>query len=534
MGIVRIAPIAAAVIVAAGLPAFGDPAAADPSPLVRTDKGVVRGEARQGHRLFQGIPFAAPPVGALRWRPPQPARPWKGVYDATSPRSQCAQLASPFGGSTGTYGEDCLYLNVTVPEHAKGRRLPVMVWIHGGDNVMGNGSIYNAAKLARQGGVVVVTINYRLGVLGGLAHPGLETGPDRRLQAGNYGLLDQQAALRWVRRNITAFGGNPGNVTVFGESAGSANTCANLASPVSAGLFHRAIPQSYACDTPTRTEAKAEADAVTLAKAVGCETASPAASVRCLRALPARRLMEAFQAANMGAYPVAGGDHVLPLQPREAIRRGRFNRVPVMHGNTMDEMRLFVGFLYPRPITVAQYEGIVRELYGAKAGKVLARYPASRYSEPRIALATLMTDAPGPLSTCSHSRTLGMFARAGVPTYGYQFADRTAPPLLKVPGFPKGAEHGTELTYLFHGLLGDLNAAQRRLSDRMVAYWTSFAHHGRPIARHAPHWPRFRTSKDVLSLAPGRGGIRATDTAARSHCGFWASIGWPELAIPND
>ncbi|NVI88625.1 carboxylesterase family protein [Actinomadura sp. BRA 177] len=232
-------PLLASVLLLAGAaPAVAQARPSHAPAVVRTDLGPVRGQAHPGYRIFQGIPYAAPPTGNLRWRPPQPARPWHGMYDATSPRSQCAQLAPPYGGET-TYGEDCLYLNVTTP--ARARRLPVMVWVHGGSNTTGSGSAYNAAKLAVDGDVVVVTINYRLGPLGWLAHPGLETGADRRYQAGNYGLLDQQAALRWVQRNARTFGGDPRNVTLFGESAGAADSCANLVSPSAAGLFHKVI-----------------------------------------------------------------------------------------------------------------------------------------------------------------------------------------------------------------------------------------------------------------------------------------------------
>jgi para-nitrobenzyl esterase len=511
---VRLIP-AAAILLLTTLPA--SPAAADPgsAALVRTDKGVVRGEVLQDHRAFRGIPFAEPPVGELRWKAPRPAEPWPGIRDATVPGSQCAQLGTVYGGQT-TYVEDCLYLNVTTP--LRGRRLPVMVWVHGGNNVSGAGAAYNAAKLAVKGDVVVVTVNYRLSVFGWLAHPALEAG--ERYQAGNYGLLDQQAALRWVRRNIAAFGGDPGNVTLFGESAGSADTCANLASPTAAGLFHKAIAQSYSCGYPTRTERAAETSATAFAQSVGCAADATA----CLRALPVKTLLEAYQEQN--PYPVAGGDHVLPVQPRAAIASGRFNRVPVVHGNTLDEMRLFVSLIYPQPITVEQYEAIVRESYGAAADQVLARYPATNYPDPRIALATMQTDFGTPLSTCGHLDALELFARAGVPAYAYQFADRTAPPLVDVPGFEEGAEHAAELPYLFPGLFGGpLNAEQARLSDAMVAYWTSFARDGRPKAAQAPHWPRFRSSGDVLNLAPGPGGIRPVDTAQRSDCAFWESLG---------
>jgi para-nitrobenzyl esterase len=313
-------------------------------------------------------------------------------------------------------------------------------------------------------------------------------------------------------------------VTLFGESAGAADSCANLVSPSAAGLFHRVIPQSFSCATPVRTETSAETDAVTLAKAVNCYKGSPAANAACLRAVPVKTLLDTFDAEGMSAGPVAGGDRVLPLQPAAAIEQGRFNRVPVMHGNTLDEMRLFVSLYYPRPITAAQYETIVRSTYGTDADAVLARYPASDYPDPRIALATIQTDAGGALSSCLHQDAFQLFKRAGVPVYAYQFADRTAPPLIDVPGFEEGAEHATELTFLFPGLLGDLNREQQRLSDTMVAYWTSFAHNGRPRAHHAPHWPRFRSPDDVLSLAPGPGGIHRTDTTKTSNCSFWNSL----------
>lgn len=527
-----VAPFLSAVPATAA-PSPGGPSSGEPSAVVRTDKGLVRGLERRDHRLFQGVPYARPPLGELRWRPSQDARPWGGVYDATVPRGQCAQLAEPYGGET-SYGEDCLYLNVTAPDRRRSTgvrgagRLPVMIWLHGGGNVTGNGGVYDAAKLAVRGDVVVVTVNYRLGALGWLAHPALESGADRRYQAGNYGLLDQQAALRWVRRNIAAFGGDPGNVTLFGESAGSADTCANLVSPTAAGLFHKAVPQSYGCTAPAREEPAAQADGLRLAASVGCPSAGPPAqTVACLRAKPVKALLDAFRAAGMEAGPVAGGDRVLPLQPAKAFDQGRFNRMPVMHGNTLDEMRLFIALSYPRPITASQYEAVIRGTFTGDADKVLARYPAASYAEPRIALATVHTDFGGPLSTSLHQEAFQALRHAGVPVYAYQFADRTAPPLVDVPGFDEGAEHATELTYLFPGLLGELNAGQRRLSDAMVAYWTSFARDGRPQGDGAPRWPRFHSAGDVLSLAPGPGGIRTTDTAERSNCAFWDSLRSP-------
>jgi para-nitrobenzyl esterase len=521
--LIAIPLLASAIALTGAVPAAAQQGGRDPSAVVRTDLGPVRGQVADGYRLFQGIPFAAPPTGKLRWRPPQPARAWKGVYDATSPSEQCAQLPAPYGGPT-SYAEDCLYLNVTTPDSARKRRLPVMVWVHGGGNVTGAGDIYNAAKLATDGDVVVVTVNYRLGPFGWLAHQGLEAGADGRYQTGNYGLLDQQAALRWVQRNAAAFGGDARNVTVFGESAGAQDACALLASPTAKGLFQKVIAQSYTCTAPARTEESAEDEGAALAEAVGCDKGSPAANTACLRAVPVKTLLETFEAKGLNVGPVAGGDHVLPLQPADAIAQGRINRVPVMHGNTLDEWRLFVSLSFPEPITAAQYEDIVRSTYGAAADAVLARYPASAYDDPRLALAAVQTDSNEVLSSCAHQDAFRQLKRAGVPVYAYQFADRTAPPILDVPGFDEGAMHASELTYLFPGLLGELNPRQERLSDAMVGYWTSFAHDGRPQARHAPQWPRFRSAGDVLYLAPGNGGIHPTDTEKSANCAFWSSV----------
>jgi para-nitrobenzyl esterase len=481
------------------------------STVVATDAGLVRGSVDGEVRRFQNIPFARPPVGELRWRPPRPAKPWTGVRDATTPAPQCAQLAPVYGGAT-SFGEDCLYLNVTTPANA--RRLPVMVWLHGGGNVTGRASVYDGATLAADGDVVVVTVNYRLGVFGWLAHPGFESSGQ---QAGNYGLLDQQAALRWVARNAHAFGGDPGNVTLFGESAGSEDTCANLVSPAARGLFHRAIPQSYACGWPMRDEQTAEHQAARVAETVGCADAA------CLRGLDAETLLDAFASTGAAAGPVAG-NALLPRQPAEAIESGRFNRMPVMHGNTIDEMRLFVSIGFPTEITAAQYEGVIRANFGQAADAVLARYPVTAYPTPRIALSTVQSDFGSPLSTCSHLEAYERLDDAGVPVYAYQFADRAAPPLLDVPDFDEGAEHASELTYLWPGLLGALSPDQQRLSEVMVAYWTSFAHRGRPQAPQAPRWPEFDRAAQTLSLDTGHDGVAPKDVSVASGCEFWAGL----------
>ena len=448
-------------------------------------------------------------------------QPWTGVRDATEPGEQCAQLARR--GNRESFGEDCLYLNVATPSGGNTRRdrLPVMVWIHGGSFVFGAGANYDPSKLVLQGDVVVVTINYRLGPLGFLAHPALSAEQPGN-GSGNLALQDQQAALRWVRANARAFGGDPRKVTVFGESAGAAAVCANLVSPSAAGLFSRAIAQSYSCAADYATQERAEATGARVAEAVGCT--DPATAAACLRSKSAEELLRAWPG---GAFVVGGAE--LPRQPSEALATDQFHRVPLMMGNNLDEMRLYVS-LDPatRHLTAEQYEALIREEYGAHADQVLALYPASDYPTPSIALATIRTHSGSVLSTCEHLEAYELASdppkRARV--YAYQFQDRTAPPLVDFPDFDEGAEHAVELNYLFPGLfVSPLTAAQEELSTQMVRYWTNFARSGNPNGRGSPHWPRFHSAADVLALAlPEQGGIRPVDIKEASNCAFWESI----------
>jgi para-nitrobenzyl esterase len=508
----------------AGLLALATPASAEPAArdeaLVRTYHGPVRGTVHDDFRLFQGIPFAAPPVGDLRFRPPRPATPWRDPLDATAPRPTCAQLPTAYG-TPASFTEDCLYLNVTTPRQSR-HRLPVMVWIHGGGYTNGSGAFYDASKLAVEGDVVVVTINYRLGPFGFLALPALSA-EHPGIQSGNTGIEDQQAALRWVRRNAAAFGGDPDNVTIFGESAGAGSVCAQLASPTATGLFHRAIGQSYSCAAPIATGSGAEGTGAAFAAGFGCT--DPAGAATCLRGKPVEALLRAWP----GGGPVAGGRE-LPLQPVDALRQDRFHHVPLMWGNNLDEMRLFVSLRFDAvgsPVTPAQYEQIIRATYGAAADQVLARYPLANYPSPTTALSTVQTDAGTPLSTCSHltSYRLASARPLAVPVHAYQFVDRTAPPLVDVPGFDEGAEHAAELNFLFPNLFGrPLTTAQQVLSTTMVGYWTNFARTGNPNGHGTPAWHRFRTSGDVQAL--GLDAVHPFDPAIPSNCDFWAALGF--------
>lgn len=515
-------------------------------PVVDTDRGAVRGREAAGLRTFEGIPYAAPPTGPLRWGLPEPAARWEGVRDAGAPGARCVQLPA-VGPGAPSGSEDCLFLNVTVPAETSGtsRRTgtagapprPVMVWFHGGGFMNGAGDPYRPGRLASAGGTggtggpgaVVVTVNYRLGVFGLFGHPALHGAPD-------FALADQQAALRWVRANAARFGGDPGNVTVFGESAGGLSVCLHLTSPASAGLFHRAIVQSGSCSLtvpahsllpalpayePFVPEPLTVARGTAAAVRLGCGRPTDGEVLECLRGLAPKALATPGLMTLFSA--VSYGTPLLPAEPRRALERGKFHRVPVVQGSTRDEMRIFLGqTLTAHPVADPQaYRSRLRAAFGARAGLVEAAYPVTAHPTPALAFAAVLTDAS---FVCPQLRDSRALARH-VPTYDYGFDDRRAPDftgLPPVPGFPYGASHGSELPYLFDTGL-PMSAAQRALAERMTGYWTRFAATGDPNAPGAgPWWPR---SPAVLSLAPeDAGGIRPVDAAARHHCGLWDSL----------
>jgi para-nitrobenzyl esterase len=497
----------------------------DPA-LVQTAAGMVRGVVAPDHRLFAGVPYAAPPLGPLRWQPPASAVAWPGVREATRPGPRCLQDPEgdpEFGRQT---DEDCLTLNVWTPAGAaRGTSRPVMVWIHGGAFVNGSGAVYDAKWLATRGDVVVVTFNYRLGTMGFLAHPSL--GPPG--EVGNYGLADQQAALRWVRDNIANFGGDPGKVTVAGESAGGMSVCDHLVAPDSRGLFRAAIIQSAPCqaqaDLPT-----AEKSSLEYAAAAGCGDVATAA--QCLRALPADKLRKPVWYFHVGNDALAGpvtGTKALPVDPVAAFARGEAHRVPVLIGTNRDEFTLFVALQYLRlrkPYTTAEYPELLRDTFGANAVAVGEHYPLDRYNgSVPLAYSAAVTDG---VFACLADRMSDDLAKSE-PVYSYEFNDPGAPapePLRTLP-FPVGASHSLELRYLFDvGGAPPLNPAQQQLSDQMIDYWSQFLTTGVPGAAGQPVWPALTAGDPTerrMSLQPD--GSRVITTFAETHqCAFWAGL----------
>ena len=524
----RIAALAALVGLAVGGTAI--PASAASNTVISTDHGQVRGVATADSVVYNGIPYARAPVGALRWQLPRPAQAWSGVRDASRPGPACTQGAADGSGQLPGSSEDCLYLNVTTPiGRAEGSR-PVVVWFHGGGFSSGAGSDYTPTRMAQVGDVDVVTVNSRLGVFGFFGQPGLPG-------SGDFGLADQQAALRWVRANAAAFGGDPGNVTIAGESSGGGSVCAQLLSPGSTGLFQRAIIQSGSCleswprnmlspDTAPSTfwesARTVENNGAAAATTLGCTSGDV---LGCLRRIPAAQLLSLNGTFHFPAF----GTPTLPLDPQVALRIGAWHRVPVLQGNTQDEQRFFTPpFETDGPITEAQYQQLLAGGFDPpEAAKVAAEYPSSAYGSPELAWAAVGTDRAFVCTSLTADRQLARH----VPTFSYEFADRTAPslPAYFPPWFPSGAYHGSELVYLFDiapETFADLSPAQQQLATAMVTYWTSFARTGNPNTPGLPSWPAFHQAgtPSAQAFATGVGGIRPVDLGAEHHCDFWAGI----------
>ncbi|MFF7341152.1 carboxylesterase/lipase family protein [Streptomyces sp. NPDC008163] len=483
---------------------------------VVTAEGPVRGAVTGAVRTFQGIPYAAAPTGERRWKKPQPVRPWSATLDARAPGSACAQPTDQPIAIAGGGSEDCLYLNVTTPAGRSARPRPVIVWIHGGSFAYGDGASYGAAKLAaaRQG-AVVVTVNYRLGVFGFLSAPGLRA-------PANLGLLDQQAALRWVARNAGAFGGDPGNVTLMGQSGGGYSVCAQLVSPGARGLFHKAIVQSAGCVGPdgSFTRAQAEKQGGDVVAAAGCGGTDAVDS--CLRSMSTADLVEASASGHDGYRPVVDGE-VVPEAPAEAIAAGRFARVPVLHGSTRDEMSGLAGMdelTTGRPLTAEGYAEKVTNRFGADAPAVLAEYPVERYPAPGAALSAVLTDSEWSTAALDTQRALARHTSV----YAYEFAEASAPYFRGVPrpaSFSLGTGHMTDLAYLFENeLFESLDSAQAELSDTVVGYWSRFASTGRMDGPGLPVWEPF-TDEERYVQRLASGDIGRTDFAAGHHYAFW-------------
>jgi para-nitrobenzyl esterase len=455
-----------------------------PTPVM-TECGLVQGVSENDLTVYRGIPFAASPVGELRWKAPQPHASWEGVREAT-------QFAcDPYQGNGGNgVGEDCLYLNIWTPAKTPGEKLPVLVWIYGGGFSFGSTStpVHNGEHLARKG-VILVSINYRVGTLGFLAHPELSAESPEHV-SGNYGLLDQIAGLKWVQKNIAAFGGDPDKVTIFGESAGAISVSMLCASPLAKGLFRGAISQSGGSFGPTRETTYPGENMRTLAQAeasgLAYATKAGATSIAELRKLPPEKLPGGW--GNGTAWPIVDG-WVIPGDQHNLYSEGHYNDVAILVGYNSDE-----GLSFGAEKTPAEYAANVSKRYGPFAEALLKAYPAGTDTVPHSAR-NLMRDAAFGWQTWSWAVLQKKTGHSKV--FFYHF-DQHADHPEGTPEADHGTPHGVDVPYAF----GTLNPADpwvgegdKVVSALMSTYWTNFAKFGDPNGEGVPAWPEF-TAKD--------------------------------------
>jgi len=471
-------------------PAMSASVSPQAAPTVDAPAGALRGEAAGMLNVFRGIPYAAPPVGDRRWAPPIAMARWAGIRDATAFGPACYQpapkLSNIYAGDPMPMSEDCLTLNIWAPKDA--RNAPVFFWIYGGA-LWGGASrdpMYDGRRLAEKG-VIVVSINYRLGVLGWLAHPQLGAESAAGL-SGNYGLLDQIAALNWVRANIGAFGGDPANVTIAGESAGGLSVMYLMASPLARGLFAKAIAQSaYMISTPELKRARHGAPS---AEDAGTMLAGAlhAPDITALRAMDPAQLTNAASALGFAPFAAVDG-HVLTDQLVTTFDKGEQAHVPILAGFNQGEIRSLRVLAPPVPTSAADYEKAIRTHYGDLADDFLKLYPSSDLAE------SILATTRDALYGWTAERLVAKQAAVEAPSFLYLFDH----------GYPAADEaglhafHASELPFVF-GTFGGTpplwpkvpaTPAETKLSDAMIDYWTSFARSGRPVASDGPAWPRF-------------------------------------------
>jgi len=482
--------------------------AADASDPVRVEQGLLSGTTGNSPdvRVYRGIPYSAPPVGELRWKAPQPPAPWKGVREATEFSNACWQTPYPpaaaiYQSKLPTLSEDCLYLNIWTPAKTAKERLPVMVWIHGGGFTRGtaNTRAYDGEALARKG-AVIVSINYRLGIFGFFAHPGLSAESGHHA-SGNYALLDQIAALQWVRKNIAAFGGDPGKVTIFGESAGSWAVNALMASPLAKGLFQRAIGESGGSFGPMKSLEDAEKDGAKLGRLLTPDSvpqksdslqkpevaAAPPDVLKELRAMSAQNLIKAGETETV--RPIVDG-YVLPEDIATTFSKGNQNDVPLIVGYNADEGTT----LAPQGMNLKAivFTTGVHQRYGAQADQMLKIYPAATDEEAIHSFYAAFRDQSFGWEMRTWAR---MASKTGhKPAYLYYFSRRPPGPQSE----RLRAFHAAEIAYVFGTFVWPFpwEDTDKKLSDAITSYWVNFAATGDPNGQSLPKWPVYKATDD--------------------------------------
>jgi para-nitrobenzyl esterase len=536
-----------AILVTLGLAGCGGNDSPAPTPsdptLVQTQQGAVKGAAASGVETFLGIPYAAPPIGALRWKPPTPPAARTTTLDASKPGNECVQAgATPTSPPAGN--EDCLYLNIYRPVTRASAALPVVFAIHGGGFALGSALFVDGTALAENNGVIVVSVNYRLNALGFLAHPALSAEDATTHASGNYGLMDQNAALVWVKQNISSFGGDPANVTITGGSAGGYSVFSHLASPMSAGLFAKAVPQSGGFTRIQAPLAQAEAAGVTFAAPWSCNgRASNADIAACLRALPASTTMAGALSApqtgtgNLSSWLPDVDGKFLTTSTSTAFAAGTFNKVPVLAGFVDDEGTFFVSAAFGQnPITDSTYQPVgIQGFLGfsdpAVAGQIATTlYPTSTYPSPNQALARVYGDYRVICGVMQDSEAIAAALPAPQKAYLYQFSEKNpytdasslANLLPPNNNITYGAFHGADLNYWFDQFANTPTAQQSQLAQSMAGALAAFAKTGDPNAPGAfPQWtPYSAAQRSVMSLSHTEANA-AFDAYDSHQCNFW-------------
>jgi para-nitrobenzyl esterase len=500
------------------------------SDPVQTEQGPVRGEVLGNTIVFRSVPYAAAPAGNLRWKPPQSPAQRTAVLDTVTFGPICPQFASNFPNPpspTPTGDEDCLSLNIWAPKNRETVLRPVMVFIHGGGNVNGasSQSLYDGRMLSEKGGVVPVTINYRLGPLGFLGHPRLSA-EDPNNSSGNYGLLDQILALQWVQKNIRNFGGDPNNVTIFGESAGGLNISCMIASPLAKGLFQKTIIESagqsvapFVLNKPLRKVdganiEPAEDFGLRLTKALGCDSAPD--PIACLRSKSTTELLSKIVPDETGSNGASYGPnidgYVLPSSILTILKSGQQNDVPLMIGTNKNEGSTFIPLELK---TEAEFRTFVQAAFGDKSPMVLARYPISDYGSARAAADALITDL---IFLCPARTMTQLIAPRQPKTFVYQFTQS----LAFLPDL--GSFHGFELPFVFNNvsIIPGASSKEIKLSKRMLSYWTNFAKNGDPNGKGLPKWPVYTVNSDTNITLNAK--IRTNKALRKDFCDFLSDL----------
>jgi para-nitrobenzyl esterase len=494
--------------------------------VIDTDKGAVEGQLIDETRAFYAIPYAAPPVGDLRWKAPAPAAAWTETRDATKKSKQCAQVAVLGGTFDDNSTEDCLFLNVWTPDEVSSEPRPVMVWIHGGGFTLGSGSDpqYDGKVLSETTGAVVVNMNYRLGAFGYLALPELAAEDSGHPSSGQYGIEDQRAALAWVKTNIAAFGGDPERVTVFGESAGGISTCFHLVSPLSEGLFSRAILESGPCDQ-AKSKVDGEAQGEELTTALGCDTETDL--LACMRGKTAAEVGTAlgqgpflFDGEGADWFPVIDG-YNLPEDPPVMLANGDFAKVPVIVGANADEATIFF-VLAGEDFAIeteADFEALADGILPGQGPAIVAEYPISDYESAQKAAEAAIGDAG---FICASRRTARNINDNGGTAFLYNFSHAPASALF--PGL--GAFHSAEVRYVF-GTPGQLMPTpltddELPLSKAMMSYWYGLTEKGDPNYEGGVQWPAYDAASDShiqldMTISAGAG-------LKKEKCDFWDAL----------